>query len=108
MLDGTSSEGGVFAASLNVVGRNANRLAADDHVLAVLPQPQKLSVTRVTQGNWFLEHVLQANDIVRLTVTDQPPQQTDDIDLLVLHRRVPDPLPPVATLVVQPETSSSL
>ena len=108
VLDGTSSEGGVFAASLNVVGRNANRLAADDHVLAVLPQPQQLSVTLVTQGNWFLEHVLQANDIVRLTVTDQPPQQTDDIDLLVLHRRVPDPLPPVATLVVQPETSSSL
>ena len=54
----------------------------------------------VTEGNLFLEKVLEANPLVRLSVTKEPPASRAAGAITVLHRVVPARLPAGPVLVV--------
>jgi hypothetical protein len=94
----TSVRGGVISAQV----KWEDDLAADNTARAILPERQRIPVTLVTEGNWFLQRVLEANDIVDLTLTTEVPQTLPPSGVLVLHRSIPAQLPAGNVFVVQP------
>jgi len=119
VLEQTSAEGGVLTAKLDITESSAdglvsaqsttlNALAADDEASAVLPARKSIPVTLVTDGNWFLQRVLEANSVVDLTLTDEPPQSLPSDRILILHGNVPDVIPAGHVIVIQPNSSTDL
>ena len=118
IFEKTSTGGGVLTANIIPDQADANSptvklptvdaLAVDNTAYAVLPSWNRIPVTLVTDGNWFLQQVLEATEIVELTVTDQWPVQVADNSVLVLHRQVPEQLPVGRIFVVQPQTATDL
>ena len=104
VLDSTSINGGVVTASID----SADALAADNVAQAVLPELAKIQVTLVTDGNWFLQQVLEANFLVDLTVTSTPPPAAPDNGVLILHQPAADIVPSGRVLVIQPTVSTDL
>ncbi|MEM9702244.1 MAG: VWA domain-containing protein, partial [Planctomycetota bacterium] len=85
-----------------------NLLLADDAARAVLPARERIAVTLVTPGNLFLQQVFAANPLVDLTLTDSLPSSDPEGTVLVLHRTVPEELPPGAVFVVDPRNDTDL
>jgi hypothetical protein len=98
VIEKTSAGGGRLTARLDT----ADALAADDRAWAILPRRTPRPVTLVTDGNLFLEKVLQAIPLVRLTVAKGPAAAPDGQAVTVLHREVPASLPPGPVFVVDP------
>jgi hypothetical protein len=65
-------------------------------------------VELTTDGNLFLEKVLEANPLVRLVVGKEPPKSPPSGAITVLHRKVPERIPPGPVLVVEPTGSCDL
>ncbi len=108
VLPNTSTVGGVLSARLDIAAKHRNQLSVDDNAYAVLPRRERIPITLVTTGNWFLQHVLSANDLVDLTITENIPADFQGEEILVLHRDVPETIPAGRVLVVQPSTDSDL
>ena len=109
VFEKTSASGGVLSAALNFEdGSSVNSLTADDTVQAVLPEVRRIPVTLVTEGNWFLQGVLQANDLVDLTVSSEIPATVSENTVLVLHQQTDSKLPAGNLFVVQPAASTDL
>ena len=98
----TSVRGGVISAEVQW----EDDLAADNTALAILPERLRIPVTLVTDGNWFLQRVLEANDIVELTLATDVPQNLPPGGVLVLHRKVPEQIPAGNVFVVQPTAAT--
>ena len=97
-----AEEGGVLTARV----ANGGALAADDTAWAIVEPLREVDVMLVTPGNLFLEKVFEAMSGIRLRiVTDQTPEPGA---VVVYHRRVPQELPPNPTIVIDPQTGSSL
>ncbi len=64
VIEKTSVAGGVISADVQW----EDDLAADNTASSILPARRKIPVTLVTDGNWFLQRVLEANDVVDLDV----------------------------------------
>jgi hypothetical protein len=99
----TSVQGGVISAHIQW----EDDLAADNTARAILPERLKIPVTLVTDGNWFLQRVLEANDIVDLTLATEVPQDFPPGGVLVLHRNIPEQLPAGNVFVVQPTAATN-
>ncbi len=124
----TSAAGGHLMAKLD----RADTLAVDNRAWAVLPKREMIPVTLVTEGNLFLQKVLESNPLVelqRITLPGRKPSSEPEgvsprttIDLTspganalrlakntqgitVLHRQVPEVLPNGAVLVIDPRES---
>ncbi len=102
VFDATSVEGG------RLVGRvdRPDALAADNEARALLPRREPLPMLLVAAGSpyadRFVEKVLEASPLVRLSVTAAPPRAVPPGTITVFHRKVPARLPPGPTLVIDP------
>jgi len=103
-FDQTSQSGGRLVARLN----SADALAADNTAQALLPGREQIPVLLVSAGNLFLEKVFEANSLVRLQVATELPEVIPQRTLVVLHRQVPEKLPPGSIFVVDPDGSCDL
>lgn len=98
VIEKTSARGGRLSARID----RADALAADNQAWAILPHRTTRPVTLVTDGNLFLDRALRAIPLVDLAVVKEPPPPAPTPRVTVLHRKVPDPLPPGPLLVVDP------
>jgi hypothetical protein len=98
VIEKASAAGGRLTARLNRV----DALAADNQAWAILPKREPRPVTLVTDGNLFLDKVMQAIPLVRLTVAKEPPATSAAPSVVVLHKKVPEMLPPGPLFVVDP------
>jgi hypothetical protein len=101
-LDGTATVGGVLTAKLNMV----DSFAVDNTAYAVLPQREPLNVVLVTQGNWFLQKVLEANPIVNLQTVKSLPATLPPRPVIILHKQCPETLPAGPVFVIAPESNT--
>lgn len=99
-----SSAGGVVSAEL----RPVDALQLDNRASTMLAERTPVSVTLVTQGQWFLEQVLAANALVDLTVADRVPEILPPGGILVVHGKVPTTIPTGNVIVVHPVNATSL
>ena len=104
VLEKTSSAGGQFVASIDY----EDNFTIDNDARAVLPERRRLPVTLVTGGNLFLERVLEANDLVDLTITQKTPDAAPPGGVLVLHKPAVKKIPAGNVFVVQPLQPSDL
>ena len=114
-LEKTSLEGGVLKASLTKFENDKaedrsknNKLEVDDVAWAILPDRVIQPVLIVTPGNLFLQKVFEANPLVRVTVQKEIPTTWPENTVVVLHKLIPDPLPPNPLLIIDPDSNSSL
>ena len=106
--DHPASAGGVLTVNLQYAADIDDALAADNVVRGVIPEPQRLPVTLVSPGGWFLGHAIEACDFVDLTVASKFPEQLPTDGLLVLDAITPAELPAGTILVVRPRTATEL
>jgi len=113
----TSMAGGVLQATIAADDPEGSKatasvdcLATDNVAHTILPAQRRVAVTLVTEGNWFLQHVLQANERIDVTLAAEIPaaRPADSDSVLVLHRKVPDRIPAGRVFVVAPETDTDL
>lgn len=104
VFDKTSTEGGRLLAKLD----RDDALLADNQAWALLPKREQHRVILVTEGNLFLQMVFEANPIVNLTVTADPPKSPPAGTLVIYHKKVPNPVPPGNVVVIQPEAVTDL
>ncbi len=98
-----TADGGTLIAKLN----RPDALETDNQAWALLPKREMQPLTLVTEGNLFLEKVLEANPLVQLTVKKPTePQPTTPGSVVVFHRTVPAKLPAGPVLVIDPHGSS--
>ncbi|MEO6808388.1 MAG: BatA and WFA domain-containing protein [Isosphaeraceae bacterium] len=99
----TSAQGGRLTAKLDQI----DALTADNQTWAILPSRDEQPVTLITEGNLFLQKVIEAIPLVRLTLSKTLPQPPRP-GLNVYHRQVPRTLPPGPALVIEPSSSTNL
>lgn len=104
VFEKTSTGGGLLSGVL----QTDDGFAADNTASAILPERLRIPVTLVTSGNWFLQRVLEANEVVDLTLADKVPDTMPAGGVLVLHQIVPQKIPAGKVFVVQPQTSTDL
>jgi hypothetical protein len=105
VLEKTSAEGGLLTARIN----RDDALAADNRAVALLPHREYQPVTLVSaSGDLFIEKVLEAHALVRLSVVRKPPAKVPAGTVMVYHHQVPNPLPTGPALVIDPEGSCDL
>lgn len=98
----TSASGGILSAAIDI----PDGLSSDNLAYAVLPERLAIPVTLVSPGNWFLEQVLEADDLIDLTVTTNIPNRAPAGGVLVLHRQDTETLPDGPLLIVEPMGST--
>lgn len=111
VLTKTSMAGGVLKATIAADAEQTEGvdcLATDNVAQAILPAQRRVAVTLVTEGNWFLQHVLQANELIDLTIAEKIPDRVPADSVLVLHRKVPNQIPAGRVFVVDPAASTDL
>jgi hypothetical protein len=108
VIESTTADGGVLTAELVVKGEKADvpfpdALAVDNRAFAILPKREPVPVHMNSPGgNLFLQKVLEANPLVRLTTSREMPAQFAAGSVTVFHKAVPAKLPPGRVLVVDP------
>jgi hypothetical protein len=100
VIEKTSADGGRLVARID----RPDTLAADNQAVALLPRREFQNVTLVSEtANLFLEKVLEANPLVKLTISRNPLQGLPAPGtVMVYHRLVPKRLPPGPAFVVEP------
>jgi len=106
VIEKTSAAGGRLTARID----RADALAVDNQAWAILPRRAPRPVTLVSEGDLFLEKVLEAIPLVELTRVKEPPPAAAAAKsvVTVLHHKVPDPLPSGPLLVVDPAGGCAL
>ena len=104
VFEKTSTAGGLLSAELKA----EDGFEPDNAASAILPERLRIPVTLVSKGNWFLQRVLEANDVVDLTLADKVPDDLAPGSVLVLHQSVPQTIPAGKVFVVQPTTATDL
>jgi hypothetical protein len=103
IFEKTSAEGGLLRASLD----NSDALASDNTAVALLPRRNRQRVRLETAGNLFLEKVFEAMPLVDLELVKPTkpaaPAKAAPPTLTVLHRVVPEALPPGPVLMIEPD-----
>jgi hypothetical protein len=108
VLESTTADGGLLTAQLVVKDERGDQpypdaLAVDNKAVAVLPKREPMPVHMHSPGgNLFLQKVLEANPLVRLTTSKEMPKQFAAGTVTVFHREVPPKLPSGPVLVVDP------
>ncbi|WP_422924862.1 vWA domain-containing protein [Singulisphaera sp. PoT] len=100
----TSTEGGKLLVKLD----HKDALATDNQATALLPKREIKQVELVTDGNLFVEKVLEANPLVKLDTSKDLPKSISVGAITVLHKKVPEKLPSGPVLVIEPAGSCDL
>lgn len=109
----TTAVGGVLRATVAVdtdaslVG-TLDALSVDNEAWSVVSDRDRIPVTLVTEGNWFLQQVLESSDLIDLTITQAIPDSIASGEVLVLHRNVPRVIPAGRVFVVDPIAATDL
>jgi hypothetical protein len=99
VIEKVSADGGRLTAKIN----HADTLAADNTAVALLPKREFQPVLLVTaEPNLFLEKVLEANPLVKLSVAKEAPKDVPAGTAVLYHRVVPNPLPAGNVFVIDP------
>ena len=85
-----------------------DHLTSDNEACAILAPRTIQRVLLVTPGNLFLQKVFEANPLVDLLVIDRAPPEWPEGVITVLHKIVPETLPPGQVWVIDPQSSSPL
>ncbi|QDU61415.1 hypothetical protein Pan216_22710 [Planctomycetes bacterium Pan216] len=104
VFEKTSALGGRLVARLN----HTDRFAPDNQAYAVLPDRPPQEVFLVAKDNLFLQKVLEAHPVVRLSLAERPPETVPPGAVLVLHRHAGNTLPTGNVLVIEPGGSTPL
>jgi hypothetical protein len=106
VFEKTSADGGQLTATID----RTDALAADNKAVALLPRREFQPVTLVSEkGNLFLEKVLEANPLVKLSTSRKPLQgAVPPGTVVVYHRQVPKVLPPGPAFVIEPDNDCDL
>lgn len=114
LIDSTTADGGLLTAELVVKGEKGDApypdaLAADNKAVAILPKRDPIPTHMHSPGgNLFLQKVLEAHPLTRLTTSKVLPKEFAPNAIKVFHREVPAKLPPGNVLVVDPTTDCDL
>lgn len=114
IIESTTADGGLLTAELMVKGDKdyqpyPDALTADNKATAILPKRDPMPVhMHSPQGNLFLQKVLEANPLVRLTTSKELPKEFATGTVHVFHRETPAKLPPGQILVVDPRGDCDL
>ena len=114
VIESTTAEGGHLTAELVVKGEKGDApypdaLSADNRAVAVLPKREPVPTHMHSPGgNLFLQKVLEANPLTKLTTSRAMPKEFAPGSVLVFHREVPAKLPAGSVLVVDPTTDCDL
>jgi hypothetical protein len=112
VIEKTAADGGRLTGRINHgvdAGRPADALAADNQAVALLPRREFQPVALVSaSGDLFIEKVLEANPLVKLSVNRKPLAKPPAGAVMVYHRQVPNPLPAGPALVIDPEGDCDL
>ena len=114
VLENTTRDGGLLVAELVVKAEKDDRpypdaLGADNKAVAVLPKRDDVPVHMHSPGgNLFLQKVLEANPLARLTTSRVMPKEFAPGSVTVFHRDVPAKLPAGQVLVVDPMNDCDL
>jgi hypothetical protein len=101
----SSPDGGLLMANLE----HEDALAADNRAIALLPRREFLPVLLVSEkGNLFIEKVLEANPLVKLSIARQPPETVPPGTIVVYHRLTPKKLSAGPAFVIEPAGSCDL
>ena len=104
VIDHTSMTGGRLVAQLDV----NDALDIDNRAVALLPRRTPIPVTLVSNGNLFLQSVLESIPLVDLTITTESPTTAPKGGVLVFDRVAPATLPSGRVLVVDPQADTDL
>ncbi len=105
VIEKTAADGGRLTGRIN----HEDALAADNQAVALLPRREFQPVALVSaSGDLFIEKVLEANPLVKLSVSRKPVAKPPAGSVMVYHHQVPNPLPPGPTLVIDPEGDCDL
>jgi hypothetical protein len=105
VIEKTAADGGRLTGRINY----EDALAADNQAVALLPRREFQPVTLVSaSGDLFIEKVLEANPLVKLSVSRKPVAKPPAGTVMVYHRQVPNPLPAGPALVIDPEGDCDL
>jgi hypothetical protein len=114
-LEKTSLDGGVLKALLTQFleesgeqATDTNVLAVDDTAWAILPPRRITPVLIVSPGNLFLKKVFEANPLVEVTTASEIPTTWPEKGIVVLHRLIPEKLPPNPLMIIDPDSDSPL
>jgi hypothetical protein len=114
-LEKTSLDGGVLKAALTKweppEGTSEianNQLDIDDVAWAILPARIIQPVLIVSPGNLFLQKVFEANPLVSVTVSKELPTSWPANTVIVLHKLIPNELPPNPLLIIDPDSDCNL
>ena len=94
---GIANPRGWLTAHLALAPDAADAYAPDDDAYAVIPPPRPARVLLVTNGNWFLENLLKADDRVRfelLAPDGFQPAQAAGFDAVILDGFLPAGIDP--------------
>jgi hypothetical protein len=114
VIENTTRDGGLLIAKLVVKGDKqdlpySDALAADNIAIAILPTREDVPVHMHSPGgNLFLQKVLEANPLTRLTTSKVMPKNFTPGSITVFHREVPAKLPNGQILVVDPANDCDL
>ncbi|HEX4588823.1 MAG TPA: VWA domain-containing protein, partial [Gemmataceae bacterium] len=114
VIENTTADGGLLTAELVVKGDKHDEpyrdaLTADNKAVAVMPRREPIPVhMHSPPGNLFLQKVLEANPLTRLTTSKEMPKEWAAGAVKVFHREVPAKLPPGPVLVVDPANDCDL
>jgi hypothetical protein len=116
VIESTTAEGGILQARLMVKGEKGEKdqpyvdaLAADNTARAVLPRREPVPThMHSPTGNLFLQKVLEANPLTRLSTSRTMPTEFANGAITVFHREVPAKLPPGQVMVVDPTNDCDL
>jgi hypothetical protein len=108
VIESTTADGGLLTAELVMKDEKGyqpytDALTADNRAVAVLPKREPVPVhMHSPQGNLFLQKVLEANPLTRLTTSKDLPKEFAAGTVTVFHRETPVKLPAGSVLVVDP------
>jgi hypothetical protein len=115
VIENTTADGGHLKAELVVKGEKGDTpyqdaIAADNKAVAVLPKRDDIpTYLHSPTGNLFLQKVLEANQLVKLTATrGAMPKEFPASTVKVFHRDVPAKLPAGSVFVVDPTADCDL
>ncbi|CAN5298318.1 BatA and WFA domain-containing protein [soil metagenome] len=114
VIESTTADGGLLTAELVMKCDKGfvpytDALATDNRAAAVLPKREPIPVHMHSPGgNLFLQKVLEASPLVRLTTSKQMPKEFAAGSVSVFHRETPAKLPPGPVMIVDPTGACDL
>ena len=96
----TTDRGGLLVARLD----HRDAFPLDNTAWAILPPRHLQKVLFYGESDFFLGHVLQSQQNIDLTVAAECPAVVPPDTVLVIHKTVPETIPPGHVLVIDPQS----